>query len=68
MPEYFRHWLREAKRLEEERTKHRGEAQSHPGFGRGDAEDEDAWGQWLDYVMWLNDGAPADETEEEDEG
>lgn len=58
---YFKHWVEEAQRQEQERRAHQGEVQSHPGFGRGSEHDDDAWAQFCDYVLWLNEGAPEEE-------
>lgn len=66
---YFTQWLEEAQRLEKERLAQpaQGEVQTHPGFGRNDVEDEDAWGQFFEHILWVNEGSPDHEVREGDE-
>jgi hypothetical protein len=61
---YFTAWIEEAQRLEKERMANaNAEVISHPGFGQQDETIETDWANWMEYVLWLNDGSPDEQAE-----
>lgn len=60
MPEYFQAWVKATRVLERERLKQKGEPQVFEGFGRHSVDDEDAWGQWMEHVLYVAEGAVDD--------
>jgi hypothetical protein len=60
------------RQLERDRLRARGKGQTEEttelftGFGKRGAVDEDAWEQWVDFVLFVNEGSP-DSDEDEDE-
>lgn len=65
--DYFQGWLEETKHLEKQKLAQKSEtAAVFKGFGQSGADDVDAWAQWFDYVLMLNeDRDGSDEVNEE---
>lgn len=66
MGDYFSGWLETTRHLEKQKMQNKGEAPAvFKGFGQSGSEDGEAWVQWMDYVLAINEGHEADEDEEE---